>query len=47
MVSTALFAKGSEVKVVRSGHPIFTLGRHKADFVVHSVVVKRLLKRIE
>ena len=38
--------KGSEITVYREGGRIFTLGRHKRNDEVHSIVVKMLLKRL-
>jgi hypothetical protein len=39
--------KGSEVTVYRQGGRIFTLGHHGSNDEVSSVMVKRLLKRLE
>jgi hypothetical protein len=38
--------KGSEVTVYRPGGRIFTLGHHRSNDEISSVVVKRLLKQL-
>ena len=38
--------KGSEVTVYRAGGRIFTLGRHRRNDEVSSLIVKLLLKRL-
>jgi hypothetical protein len=38
--------KGSEMKIWRSGSKIYTLGRHKQDQKIPSLLVKKILKRL-
>lgn len=39
--------KGSEMKIWRSGTKIYTLGRHKRDQRMPSLLIKKVLKRLE
>jgi hypothetical protein len=38
--------KGSEMKIWRVGHNIYTLGRHKKDPQIHSFLIKKIIKRL-
>jgi hypothetical protein len=38
--------KGSEMKIWRVGHNIYTLGRHKKDPQIHSFLIKKIIKRM-
>ncbi|MFQ3277905.1 MAG: hypothetical protein ACI9VO_001358 [Colwellia sp.] len=40
-------AKGSEMKIWRKGYKIYTLGRHKQDQKTPSLLIKKVLKRLD
>lgn len=39
--------KGSEMKIWRNGSKIYTLGRHKQDQKIPSLLIKKILKRLD